>query len=193
MSTTALPLSSAPATGLARSLSIFATETRYEFIRALRTRTFSLSVIGLPGHVLLPLRPDDEPRRYGQRPSVRQDHARQLRRLRVVGAALFGIALVWPPTSAQAGWSSSAPAPCLRSLIFWPNAATAIAFGVTSSPFSVCSESRAAMSSSRSPTTSAWSVSPSPAAFHSPAWASRSAWSFPSTPPPASPIFCISP
>src|ERR1700712_5494775 len=48
MSTAALNLPAAPATGLARSFSIFATETRYEFIRAMRTRTFSLSVIGFP-------------------------------------------------------------------------------------------------------------------------------------------------
>jgi ABC-2 type transport system permease protein len=43
MSTTTLPLPTA-----SRTLSIFATETRYEFIRSLRTRTFSLSAIGFP-------------------------------------------------------------------------------------------------------------------------------------------------
>jgi len=48
MSTAALPLPTAPSTGLARNLRIFATETRYEFIRMLRTRAFSLSVIGFP-------------------------------------------------------------------------------------------------------------------------------------------------
>jgi ABC-2 type transport system permease protein len=48
MSTTALPLSSVPANGLMRNLGIFARETRFEFVRLLRTRTFSLSVIGFP-------------------------------------------------------------------------------------------------------------------------------------------------
>jgi ABC-2 type transport system permease protein len=45
MSTIAL---TAPSTGLSRTLRIFASETRYEFIRMLRTRAFSLSVIGFP-------------------------------------------------------------------------------------------------------------------------------------------------
>ena len=48
MSTTALPLPSAPANGLMRNLRIFAREARFEFVRMLRTRTFSLSVIGFP-------------------------------------------------------------------------------------------------------------------------------------------------
>ena len=45
MSTIAIPL---PSTGLSRTLRIFASETRYEFLRMLRTRAFSLSVIGFP-------------------------------------------------------------------------------------------------------------------------------------------------
>ena len=48
MSTTALSLPSAPATSLLRNLRIFAREARFEFVRLLRTRTFSLSVIGYP-------------------------------------------------------------------------------------------------------------------------------------------------
>ena len=48
MSTTAFPLPSAPANGLMRNLRIFAREARFEFVRLLRTRTFSLSVIGFP-------------------------------------------------------------------------------------------------------------------------------------------------
>ena len=47
MSTTALPLA-APSTGFARALRIFLNETRFEFIRALRTKAYSLSVIGFP-------------------------------------------------------------------------------------------------------------------------------------------------
>ncbi|HEY5055952.1 MAG TPA: ABC transporter permease [Acidobacteriaceae bacterium] len=48
MSTAALNLPATPATGLSRTLRIFVTETRYEFLRMLRTRAFSLSVIGFP-------------------------------------------------------------------------------------------------------------------------------------------------
>ena len=38
----------APFTGIARTLRIFASEIRYEFLRMLRTRAFSFSVIGFP-------------------------------------------------------------------------------------------------------------------------------------------------
>jgi ABC-2 type transport system permease protein len=48
MSTTALSLPYSPAFLPSRTLAIFARETRYEFVRALRTRAFSLSVIGFP-------------------------------------------------------------------------------------------------------------------------------------------------
>jgi ABC-2 type transport system permease protein len=48
MSTTALPLSYSSADELNRLTRIFLRETRYEFVRALRTRAFSLSVIGFP-------------------------------------------------------------------------------------------------------------------------------------------------
>ncbi len=49
MSSTALPLPVAAASGASlRSLRLFASETRYEFLRLFRTRTFSLSVIGFP-------------------------------------------------------------------------------------------------------------------------------------------------
>jgi ABC-2 type transport system permease protein len=47
MSTAAITLPAAPA-GLARTLRIFLTETRYEFVRMLRTKAYSLSVIGFP-------------------------------------------------------------------------------------------------------------------------------------------------
>jgi ABC-2 type transport system permease protein len=47
MSTATVPLT-AQNTGLARTFRIFVSETRYEFVRMLRTRAFSLSVIGFP-------------------------------------------------------------------------------------------------------------------------------------------------
>src|ERR1700712_4792733 len=48
MSTATLPLPSAQSTGFARAVRIFFSEARYEFVRLVRTRTFSLSVIGFP-------------------------------------------------------------------------------------------------------------------------------------------------
>jgi len=48
MSTATVPLSYASTNSLSRIARIFVRETRYEFVRALRTRAFSLSVIGFP-------------------------------------------------------------------------------------------------------------------------------------------------
>jgi ABC-2 type transport system permease protein len=49
MSTATFTLSAAPsAKSLSRNFGIFVRETRYEFLRLLRTRSFSLSVIGFP-------------------------------------------------------------------------------------------------------------------------------------------------
>jgi ABC-2 type transport system permease protein len=48
MSTTAIALPAAPASSFARTFRILVTEVRYEVLRALRTRAFSLSAIGFP-------------------------------------------------------------------------------------------------------------------------------------------------
>ena len=48
MSTATLTFSAAQSNTLTRNLRIFLTEARYEFTRLLRTRSFSLSVIGFP-------------------------------------------------------------------------------------------------------------------------------------------------
>ncbi|HEY5214003.1 MAG TPA: ABC transporter permease [Acidobacteriaceae bacterium] len=48
MSTAAITLPAARPSSLARNLRIFLTETHYEFVRLLRTRAFSLAVIGFP-------------------------------------------------------------------------------------------------------------------------------------------------
>jgi ABC-2 type transport system permease protein len=49
MSTASLALTAAPSTNsFSRTLRIFIREARYEFLRLLRTRSFSLSVIGFP-------------------------------------------------------------------------------------------------------------------------------------------------
>ncbi len=48
MSTAAITLPATRSNSLAHNLRIFLTEARYEFVRLLRTRAFSLSVIGFP-------------------------------------------------------------------------------------------------------------------------------------------------
>lgn len=48
MSTATLPLSATTPSAFSRNLRIFLTEARYEFVRSLRTRVFSLSVVGFP-------------------------------------------------------------------------------------------------------------------------------------------------
>jgi ABC-2 type transport system permease protein len=49
MSTVTFPLTAAPqGNNLSRTISIFLREARYEFVRLVRTRSFSLSVIGFP-------------------------------------------------------------------------------------------------------------------------------------------------
>ncbi len=48
MTTTFIPVPAAHSMGLVRNLRIFLTEARYEFVRLLRTRGFSMSVVGFP-------------------------------------------------------------------------------------------------------------------------------------------------
>src|ERR1035437_10604628 len=48
MSTAAILQPAVPSTGTLRNVRIFLTEARYEFVRLLRTRGFSLSIIGFP-------------------------------------------------------------------------------------------------------------------------------------------------
>ena len=48
MSTAAMTLPTARSNSFARTLRIFVTEARYEFVRLFRTRAFSLSIVGFP-------------------------------------------------------------------------------------------------------------------------------------------------
>lgn len=90
MSTTVLPLPLSKTSSLSRAFGIFLRETRYEFVRALRTRAFSLSVIGFPVmfYVL-----------FGVMNRGEQSHGQMIAKyllasysaFGVVGAALFGI------------------------------------------------------------------------------------------------------
>ena len=131
MSTAALPLTATPPTGFVRSLRIFFIETRYEFVRMLRTRTFSLSVIGFPVmfYVLFGLLLN-----RGEHFGGGQTAARYLLAgyavFGAVGAALFGVG-VGLAAELNAGWlelKRASPMPALAYLL--AKCCTAMAFGV---------------------------------------------------------------
>ena len=133
MSTTALPLAAAPSasrSALQRTLRIFLTEARFEFLRLLRTRAFSLSVIGFPVmfYVLFGLLLN------------RGEHVGSMSAARyllagyavfgAVGAALFGVG-VGLAADFAAGWlelKRASPMPPIAFLL--AKCLTAIAFGL---------------------------------------------------------------
>jgi ABC-2 type transport system permease protein len=129
MSTAALALP-APSTGLARALRIFVIETRYEFVRMARTRTFSLSVIGFPimFYCLFGLMMNRGASVNGQQ------FAKYLLGtyavFGMVGSALFGIG-VGVAGDLSAGWlelKRASPMPPIAYLL--AKCCTAMAFGV---------------------------------------------------------------
>jgi ABC-2 type transport system permease protein len=127
MSTAALPL---PSTGFSRTLRIFAIETRYEFLRMLRTRAFSLSVIGFPVMFycifgLLMNRGDSI-----DGTGVAKYALATYSVFGLVSAALFGIG-VGMATELSAGWldvKRASPMPPLAYL--FAKCVTAVAFGI---------------------------------------------------------------
>lgn len=129
MSTTAVSLP-APRSGSGRTLRIFLTETRFEFIRSLRTRTFSLSVIGFPVmfYVLFGLMMNRGQSVDGH--SVTRYLLAGYSVFGVVGAALFGIG-VGLAGDLSAGWlelKRASPMPPMAYLA--AKCCTAMAFGV---------------------------------------------------------------
>lgn len=129
MSTAALSLPT-PVNGFARTFRIFLTETRYEFLRMLRTRTFSLSVIGFPVmfYCLFGLMMNHGASINGQQ------FAKYLLAtyavFGMVGAALFGIG-VGLAGDLSAGWlelKRASPMPPIAYLL--AKCSTAMAFGV---------------------------------------------------------------
>jgi len=128
MSTAVLPLAAAPRNSFAR---IFFIETRYEFLRMLRTRTFSLSVIGFPVmfYVLFGLLLNRGEHFAGGATAARYLLA-GYSVFGAVGAALFGIG-VGLAGELSAGWlelKRSSPMPPLAYLL--AKCSTAMAFGV---------------------------------------------------------------
>jgi ABC-2 type transport system permease protein len=127
MSTAALPLAAAPRNTFAR---IFFTETRYEFLRMMRTRTFSLSVIGFPVmfYCLFGLMMNRGASINGQQFAKYLLGTYSV--FGMVGAALFGIG-VGLAGDLSAGWlelKRASPMPPVAYLL--AKCCTAMAFGV---------------------------------------------------------------
>jgi len=120
----------AQSTGLSRALRIFASETRYEFIRMLRTRAFSFAVIGFPVMFyclfgLLMNRGQDI-----DGTGVAKYMLATYSVFGLISAALFGIG-VGMATELAAGWldvKRASPMPPLAYLL--AKCTTAVAFGV---------------------------------------------------------------
>ena len=129
MSTTTIPFPTAPATGLAHTLRIFSKETRYEFMKLLRTRSFSLSVIGFPVmfYVLFGVVNRNA---YSGGLNVAKYALGGYACFGMIGAALFGIG-VGLAAERAAGWlelKRASPMPV--SAYLFAKCASAVAFGL---------------------------------------------------------------
>jgi ABC-2 type transport system permease protein len=129
MSTASLIRSIAPAPGIAHSLRIYGKETKYEFLKLLRAKSFSLSIIGFPlmFYVIFGIA-----NRHVQEGSV--DIAKYMLGgyacFGLVGAALFGIG-VGLASERAAGWvevKRASPMPPMAYLL--AKCITAVAFGI---------------------------------------------------------------
>ena len=130
MSTAAITLPAAPSSSLARILRIFFNETRFEFLRLLRTRGFSLSVIGFPVvfYIFFGLVLNRGEAIHGQ--SAAKYMLATYAVFGIVGAALFGVGIGLAAELA-AGWlelKRASPMPPLAYLL--AKCITAMAFGV---------------------------------------------------------------
>ena len=125
MSTAAIPY---PTTGLAHTLRIYGKETRYEFMKLLRTRSFSLSVIGFPVMFYL-LFGIANRNSYGG-VNVAKYALGGYACFGMIGAALFGIG-VGLAAERAAGWlelKRASPMPVAAYL--FAKCASAVAFGL---------------------------------------------------------------
>jgi ABC-2 type transport system permease protein len=130
MSTAAIAFPAAPAHSLSRTLRIFLNETRFEFLRLLRTRAFSLSVIGFPVvfYIFFGLVMNRGESIHGV--LVAKYMLAGYAVFGMVGAALFGIG-VGMAAELSAGWlelKRASPMPPLAYLL--AKCITAMAFGV---------------------------------------------------------------
>lgn len=130
MATLAIPYSSAPARrSFAATFSVFVKETKYEFLKLFRTRTFSLATVGFPLMFYLLFGVTNRGQQMGG-----QDVAKYMLAgyccFGMIGAALFGIG-VGLSSERAAGWlelKRASPMPPMAYLV--AKCITAQAFGV---------------------------------------------------------------
>lgn len=129
MSTTTIPFPTAPAPGLAHTLRIFSKETRYEFLKLMRTRSFSISLIGFPVMFYL-LFGIANRNSYSDGLNVAKYALGGYACFGMIGAALFGIG-VGLAAERAAGWlelKRASPMPV--SAYLFAKCASAVAFGL---------------------------------------------------------------
>lgn len=130
MSTAFIPLPVTHSVGLIRNFRIFLTEARYEFVRLLRTRAFSMSVIGFPVVFYIFFGIIMNRGQMIQGVSVAKYMLATYAVFGMVGAALFGIG-VGLSGELSAGWlelKRASPMPPLAYLL--AKCCGAIGFGV---------------------------------------------------------------
>ena len=130
MSIASISASGAPSMGIIRNVRIFLTEARYEFVRLLRTRAFSMSVVGFPVvfYIFFGLIMNRDQMIHGD--AVAKYMLATYAIFGMVGAALFGIG-VGLSGELSAGWlelKRASPMPPLAYLL--AKCCGAIGFGV---------------------------------------------------------------
>lgn len=129
MATSAITHSLPPATGPAHTLRIFIKEAKYEFLKLMRTKSFSLSTIGFPVmfYVLFGIANRNT---YAGNVHIAKYMLGSYACFGLIGAALFGIG-VGLASERAAGWLELKRAsPMPASAYLFAKCASAIAFGV---------------------------------------------------------------
>jgi ABC-2 type transport system permease protein len=129
MSTASVPYPAAPATGVARALRITGKETKYEFLKLFRNRSFSLAVVGFPVMFYLLFGVANRHATTGN-VHIAKYMLGGYACFGLVGAALFGIG-VGLATERAAGWlelKRASPMPPMAYL--FAKCITAVAFGL---------------------------------------------------------------
>ncbi len=129
MATSAIPYHFPATTGVTRTLRIFRKETKYEFLKLMRTKSFSLSTIGFPVmfYVLFGLANRNA---YAGSVHIAKYMLGGYACFGLIGAALFGIG-VGLSSELAAGWlelKRASPMPAAAYL--FAKCASAVAFGI---------------------------------------------------------------
>lgn len=129
MSTTPIPYAASIPAGRANALRIYVKETKYEFLKLLRTRSFSLSIIGFPVMFYLLFGVANR-HAYEGNVHIAKYMLGGYACFGLIGAALFGIG-VGLAAERSAGWLELKRAsPMPASAYLFAKCASAVAFGI---------------------------------------------------------------